>query len=326
MPTAFITGIGGQDGAYLSALLIRNGYRVFGSLRSRTDDFSCALSHFGLKESVQLVAVDLEDEAHIGAALRRIQPDEIYHLASQSSLAVSFEKPVLTGEINGMATAKLLEATRREVPRARLLFTSSCDVFGHVQTWPQDESTPLRPRSPYGAAKAYGHFMTQTYREAYGLHASCAILYNHESPLRLPHFVTRKITLAAARIKMGLQSHLTLGNLDVERDWGFAGDTVVAMHLMLQQKTPDDYIIATGEKHSLREFVDIAFDSVGLEAADYLQTDPHLLRPIDERALVGDPGKARRVLGWQATVSFPQLIALMVEADLKLVAQSTCLV
>ncbi len=322
MPTAFITGIGGQDGAYLSSLLIRKGYRIYGSLRGAASDFPVSLIQSGLQNSVHLTPLDLNDEFQICDVFQRVQPDEIYHLASQSSIALSFDKPVATGEINGMATARLLEATRRAAPRARLLFTSSCDVFGHVQQWPQDETTPLRPRSPYGAAKAYGHFMTQTYREAYGMHASCAILYNHESPLRSPHFVTRKVTLAVARIKMGLQDHLMLGNLDVERDWGFAGDYVSAMHLMLQQETPDDYIIATGQKHSLREFVDLAFNSVGLDAAEYVRIDPNLLRPIDEHALVGNPEKARLRLGWKATVSFSELISLLVDADLKRVTEN----
>ncbi|PQV65205.1 GDPmannose 4,6-dehydratase [Abditibacterium utsteinense] len=322
MPTAFITGIGGQDGVYLASLLVGKGYQVFGSLRGQSLDFPSSLIQSGLQKAVHLLPLDLTNQAQICDVLQKIQPDEIYHLASQSSIALSFQKPVDTGETNAMTTARLLEATRRAAPRARLLYPSSCDVFGHVQHWPQDESTPLLPRSPYGASKAYSHFLTQTYREAYGLHASCAILYNHESPLRSPHFVTRKVTSAVARIKMGLQDHLTLGNLDVERDWGFAGDYVAAMHLMLQQETPDDYVIATGKKHSLREFVHLAFDAVGLKAEDYVRIDPSLLRPIDEHALVGNPGKANRI-GWQARISFPQLISLLVEADLKAVTQST---
>lgn len=319
MRTAFITGIAGQDGTYLAKLLRERGYTIYGTVRPTTTEFPASLEGFDLRHDVQLIPLDFGDEAALHQALERSQPDEIYHLASQSSIGRSFNEPALTSEVNAQFTARLLEATRQIVPEARFLFASSCDIFGPAKEFPQIESTPISPRSPYGAAKAYGQFLSLTYRTAYNLHTSSAILYNHESPLRPPTFVTRKITLAVARIKQGLQHELVLGNLEVKRDWGYAADYVEGMHLMLQQDEADDYILATGEMHSLREFVDLAFDSVGLHAEDYLRIDPSLLRPVDESAMVGNPGKAEQRLGWRARVTFEELIPFLVESDLKYV-------
>lgn len=325
MRTAFITGIAGQDGAYLARLLRDHGYTVYGTVRPDMVSYPSTLAALGLEEEVELLPLDFCDEKALRRTMERAAPDEIYHLASQSSIGRSFNEPVLTCEVNALFTARLLEATRQIAPQARFLFASSCDIFGHVSEFPQTEATPVSPRSPYGSAKAYGHFLSLTYRNAYNLHTSCAIMYNHESPLRPPSFVTRKITLGVARIKEGLQDELVLGNLDVKRDWGFAGDYVEALHLMLQQEKGDDYILATGQMRSLRQFVDLAFSSVGLHAEDYVRIDPALLRLVDESALVGNPCKAEQRLGWRSKIKFEELVPFLVEADLEYVQRGLAL-
>ena len=332
MPSALITGITGQDGAYLSKLLLGKGYQVWGTVRSDTartgvtrevsaqrDGLALAptLCALGIAEQVRLIGVDYGEINSLARAIDLAQPDEVYNLAAQSSVARSFEAPTETGEVTALGVARLLHALREVRPQARFYQASSSEMFGKARETPQTEATPFYPRSPYGAAKVYAHCMAVNYREAYGIHASCGILYNHESPLRGERFVTRKITSAAARIKAGLQDSLSLGDLDVWRDWGFAGDYVVAMHLMLQQDEPDDYIIATGRSSSLRDFVRLSFECVGLDFERYVRTDASLLRPSEVLEVAGDNAKAARQLGWKPTMSFEQLIAFLVEAEEK---------
>jgi GDPmannose 4,6-dehydratase len=317
MPKAFITGITGQDGAYLTQLLLDQGYAVVGTSRDPLASPDSALAVLGLLDEVKIVQADLMDVNPIISLLQEEAPDEVYHLASQSSIGRSFQAPLQTGEINGLGTARLLEAVRLAAPQARFVLASSADIFGHPRDFPQNEQTRICPVSPYGAGKAYAHFLTGVYRESYGLHASSAIMYNHESPFRPPHFVSRKITMGAARIKLGLQQELALGNLEIRRDWGFAGDYMHALSAMAQQVAPDDYIIATGKCHALKEFVKLAFAAVDLDYEDYVRVDSQFIRPVDEEALVGDPSKAKQQLKWQATVTFPQLVESMVLADLK---------
>jgi GDPmannose 4,6-dehydratase len=272
-----------------------------------------------IQEHVELVPGDLHDEASLINVLRENRPDEVYNLAAQSFVQTSFTQPVLTGETTALGVTRLLDAIRIVDPEIRFYQASSSEMFGKVVEVPQKESTPLYPRSPYGVAKVYGHWITINYRESYGLHASSGMLFNHESPRRGIEFVTRKITHAVARIKLGLQEQLALGNLDAQRDWGFAGDYVRAMWLMLQQDQPDDYVIATGETHEVREFCQLAFAHAGLNYEDHVVMDERFMRPAEVDLLVGDPTKAKTVLGWELKVSFPELVAMMVEADLELV-------
>jgi len=311
---ALITGITGQDGSYLAELLLDKGYDVHGMVRRSSTETFQRLEH--IRDDITLHTGDLLDLRSLVDVYRAVEPDEIYNLAAMSFVAASWNQPVLTAEFTAVGVTKALEAMREVAPDARLYQASSSEMFGKVLEVPQTETTPFYPRSPYGVAKVYGHFITVNYRESYGLHASCGILFNHESPRRGLEFVTRKVTHAAASIKLGLQDELALGNLDAERDWGYARDYVEAMWLMLQQEEPDDYVIATGEKHTVRELVDVAFDRVGLDPADYVRIDPRFLRPAEVEELVGDPSKARTQLGWEPRTSFEELVALMVDADL----------
>ena len=314
---ALITGITGQDGSYLAELLLQEGYEVIGMFRRASAMNFDRITP--IQEHVELVPGDLHDEASLINVLRENRPDEVYNLAAQSFVQTSFTQPVLTGETTALGVTRLLDAIRIVDPEIRFYQASSSEMFGKVVEVPQRETTPLYPRSPYGVAKVYGHWITINYRESYGLHASSGMLFNHESPRRGIEFVTRKITHAVARIKLGLQDELRLGNLDAQRDWGFAGDYVRAMWLMLQQDTPDDYVIATGETHAVREFCELAFGHVGLNYEDHVVVDEKFFRPAEVDLLVGDPTKAKTKLGWELQVSFPQLVQMMVEADLELV-------
>jgi GDPmannose 4,6-dehydratase len=314
---ALITGITGQDGSYLAELLLQEGYEVIGMVRrASTMNFDRIIP---IQDHVELVPGDLHDEASLIHVLQEHRPDEVYNLAAQSFVQTSFTQPVLTGEATALGVTRLLDAIRIVDPAIRFYQASSSEMFGKVVEVPQKESTPFYPRSPYGVAKVYGHWITVNYRESYGLHASSGMLFNHESPRRGIEFVTRKITHAVARIKLGVQEQLPLGNLDAQRDWGFAGDYVRAMYLMLQQDTPDDYVIATGETHTVRRFCELAFGHVGLNYEDHVVIDERFFRPAEVDLLVGDPTKAKTVLGWELQVDFPSLVSMMVEADLELV-------
>jgi len=320
---ALITGITGQDGSYLSELLISKGYEVHGIIR-RSSSFNTEridhLYHDPHEKTVRLVLHygDLTDGSSLRSIISQIQPTEIYNLGAQSHVRVSFDQPVYTVETDALGTMVLLEAIRDACPKARYYQAGSSEMFGKVRETPQKETTPFYPRSPYGCAKVFSHWQTVNYREAYGLFASNGILFNHESPRRGETFVTRKITRAATRIKEGLQDALYLGNLEAKRDWGFAGDYVEAMWLMLQQDEPDDFVIATGETHSVREFAEAAFSILGLDWERYIRLDPRYLRPAEVDLLLGDNTKARKVLSWSPRVGFRQLVAMIVEADWKL--------
>jgi GDPmannose 4,6-dehydratase len=311
---ALITGITGQDGSYLADLLLEKGYEVHGMVRRSSTETFQRLEH--IRDRITLHSGDLLDQRSLVDVFRAVEPHEIYNLAAMSFVAASWNQPVLTAEFTAVGVTRMLEAMREAAPEARFYQASSSEMFGKVLEVPQTESTPFYPRSPYGVAKVYGHFITVNYRESYGLHASSGILFNHESPRRGLEFVTRKVTHAVAAIKLGLQTELALGNLDAERDWGYARDYVEAMWLMLQQDEPDDYVIATGAKHTVRELVDVAFERVGLDPADYVRIDPRFLRPAEVEELVGDPAKARTQLGWEPRTSFHELVTLMVDADL----------
>jgi GDPmannose 4,6-dehydratase len=316
---ALITGITGQDGSYLAEFLLDQGYEVHGMVRrSSTEKFERIEQ---IRDRLTLHQGDLLDQRSLVDALRAARPDEIYNLAAMSFVAASWVQPTLTAEFSGMGVTRILEAMREACPAARFYQASSSEMFGKVREVPQNESTPFYPRSPYGVAKAYGHFITVNYRESYGLHATSGLLFNHESPRRGLEFVTRKITWHAAAIRNGLASELRLGNLDAERDWGFAGDYVRAMWLMLQQDEPDDYVIATGIAHSVRDCLEVAFDHAGLEINHHVVVDPSLRRPAEVEHLVGDASKARRVLGWEPEVSFEELIRMMVDHDLALLSR-----
>ncbi len=315
---ALVTGISGQDGSYLAELLLEKGYRVFGTVRRSSSDNLQRIQH--LLREVELLHADLLDEQSLIAMLRRVRPHEVYNLAAQSYVPLSWEQPILTAEFNAVGVARLLEAIRFVDPTIRFYQASSSEMFGQAVEVPQNEDTPFRPRSPYGVAKTYGHYITVNYRESYGLFACSGILFNHESPRRGKEFVSRKITDGVARIKLGLASELRLGNLSARRDWGYAKDYVRAMWLMLQQDRPDDYVVATGEAHSVEDFARLAFAHVGLNWRNFVRVDPALFRPAEVDRLIGDATKARRELGWQPTVRFPELVALMVEADLEAVA------
>jgi GDPmannose 4,6-dehydratase len=314
MRTALITGITGQDGSYLAELLLEKGYRVIGIVRrSSTTPFD-RIEH--LVDRVELVSADLLDQTSLTDVVHDSKPDEIYNLAAQSFVAASWTQPVLTGEFTALGVTRMLEAMKKAAPKARFYQASSSEMFGMVQETPQRETTPFYPRSPYGVAKVYGHWITVNYRESYDLYAVSGILFNHESPRRGTEFVTRKVTDAVARIKLGHQKELRLGNLDSRRDWGYAGDYVEAMWLMLQEKEPDDYVIATGEMHTVRELCEIAFTHAGLDWQKYVVQDKRFFRPAEVDLLVGDSAKAQKKLGWKPKVSFSELVTMMVDADL----------
>jgi GDPmannose 4,6-dehydratase len=311
---ALITGITGQDGSYLAELLLDKGYEVFGMTRRASTENLERIDH--LLDKVTLIQGDLLDPHSLAAALRESEPREVYNLAAQSFVPTSWNQPVLTAEFTAVGVTRMLEAIRAVDPQIRVYQASSSEMYGKVREVPQNELTPFHPRSPYGVAKVYGHYITVNYRESYGLFAVSGILFNHESPRRGLEFVTRKISDGVARIKLGLADELRLGNLDAKRDWGYAGDYVGAMWLMLQQDESEDYVIATGEEHSVREFVEIAFDHAGVDWERHVVTDPRFLRPAEVDHLVGDYSKARAQLGWEPTVSFRELVEMMVEADL----------
>lgn len=315
--TALITGITGQDGSYLAELLLEKGYKVYGLIRRTSYINDRRIEH--LMNSIELLEGDLLDQTSLYSAAKVAKPDEIYNLAAQSFVQTSWQQPALTGEYTALGVTKMLEAARLLDKPVRFYQASSSEMFGKVVEVPQKETTPFYPRSPYGVAKVYGHWITVNYRESYNMFAVSGILFNHEGPRRGLEFVTRKITNAVARIKLGLQDELRLGNLDARRDWGFAGDYVKAMWLMLQQPEPDDYVIATGETHAVREFVELAFNHVGIKDWEkYVKLDPRYFRPAEVDLLVGDPTKAKEKLGWEPEVSFPELVAMMVEADIEL--------
>jgi GDPmannose 4,6-dehydratase len=316
--SALITGITGQDGSYLAELLLERGYDVHGMVRRSSTEKFDRIEH--LRDRVTLHQGDLLDQRSLVDALRASRPDEIYNLAAMSFVAVSWIQPTLTAEFTGTGVTRMLEAMREVCPEARFYQASSSEMYGKVREVPQTELTPFYPRSPYGVAKAYGHFITVNYRESYNLHATSGILFNHESPRRGLEFVTRKITWHAAAIKLGLADKLQLGNLDAERDWGYAKDYVEAMWLMLQQDTAEDYVIATGVAHSVQKCLEIAFDQAGLEIGDHVSIDDSLKRPAEVDHLIGDRSKASRDLGWEPQTSFEQLIRLMVDADLRLLS------
>ena len=322
MPSALITGITGQDGSYLAELLLEKGYTVHGMVRRASTENFERIHH--LRNRINLHQADLLDQLSIIDLIKTTKPSEIYNLAAQSFVPTSWNQPVLTGEFTAIGVTRMLEAIRLLDPKGiRFYQASSSEMFGKVQEVPQKESTPLYPRSPYGVAKVYGHWITINYRESFDMFACSGILFNHESERRGKEFVTRKVTDGVARIKLGKQKKLKLGNLDARRDWGFAGDYVEAMWLMLQQDKPDDYVVATGDTHPVRELVDLAFGHVGLKWEDHVEIDPAFFRPAEVDLLVGDPSKAKAKLGWSPKVSFPQLVARMVDADLKRVAAET---
>ncbi len=317
---ALITGVTGQDGSYLAEFLLEQGYTVIGMVRrSSTVNFE-RMAH--IQDKLELVAGDLLDEVSLINMLRDHRPHEVYNLAAQSFVQTSFSQPVFTGETTALGVTRLLDAIRLVDPEIRFYQASSSEMFGKVQEVPQRETTPLYPRSPYGVAKVYGHWITVNYRESYDLHASSGILFNHESPRRGLEFVTRKVTNGVARIALGLDDKLALGNLDAQRDWGFAGDYVRAMWLMLQQDTPGDFVVSTGETHEVRELCRLAFAAADLDWEQHVVTDEKFLRPAEVDLLVGDPTRAHEVLGWHRDVDFPGLVTMMVEADMELVRKS----
>jgi GDPmannose 4,6-dehydratase len=313
VPTALITGITGQDGSYLAELLLEKGYRVVGMVRRASTENFERIAH--VRNRLELRQADLLDQLSLIDLLRDVRPDEIYNLAAQSFVPTSWAQPVLTAEFDAVGVTRLLEAVRLVARDARFYQASSSEMFGRALEVPQRETTPFYPRSPYGVAKVYGHYITVNYRESYGVFACSGILFNHESPRRGREFVTRKISDGVARIKLGLASELRLGNLAARRDWGFAGDYVDAMWRMLQQPTGDDYVVASGQAHSVQDAAELAFACVGLDWRQYVREDASLLRPAEVDQLIGDAEKARRVLGWTPRVSFPELVRMMVEAD-----------
>ena len=315
MKTALVTGITGQDGSYLAELLLKEGYRVVGMTRRSSTDVHERIEH--IVDDIEIVSGDLLDQSSMTSIVASVKPDEIYNLAAQSFVPTSWSQPVLTGEFTALGVTRILEAIRHTDPKIRFYQASSSEMFGKVQAVPQNEETPFYPRSPYGVAKVYGHWITVNYRESYNLFAVSGILFNHESERRGKEFVTRKISDGVARIKLGLAKELALGNLDAQRDWGFAGDYVRAMWLMLQQDAPDDYVISTGRTHYVREFVRIAFEAAGLGNYEpFVKVDPRFIRPAEVDLLIGDPSKARNQLNWEPKVTFEELVQRMVEADL----------
>lgn len=311
---ALITGITGQDGSYLAEFLLQKGYKVYGTVRRSSHDSFGRIAH--IRDQVELLQADLLDQVSLTEALQVAKPDEVYNLAAQSFVQTSWAQPVLTAEFTATGVTRILESVRSVCPKAKFYQASSSEMFGQVTEVPQTETTRFHPRSPYGVAKAYGHHITVNYRESYGLFTVSGILFNHESPRRGIEFVTRKITDAAARIKLGLAKELRLGNLEAKRDWGFAGDYVKAMWMMLQQKEPKDYLVATGEAHSVREFAQIAFKCVGLNYEDYVTIDQQFMRPAEVDHLLGDPARAKKDLGWKREVLFEEMVEMMVKADL----------
>ncbi len=310
-----ITGITGQDGSYLAELLIEKGYDVYGLVRRLSTPNISRIDH--ILDKIALVEGDLTDQSSLNSAMKDVQPDEVYNLAAQSFVGTSWNQPVLTGDVTGMGAVRLLESVRHFCKDARVYQASSSEMFGKVQEMPQSESTKFYPRSPYGCAKVYAYWMCINYRESYDMHVSNGILFNHESPRRGLEFVTRKITDGAAKIYHGLSRELRLGNLEAKRDWGYAGDYVKAMWLMLQREKPDDFVIATGESHPVKEFVELAFNEIGLDWKDYVKVDPKFFRPAEVEYLVGDYSKARGVLGWEPEVKFEELVKMMVRADVE---------
>ena len=320
MKRALVTGITGQDGSYLAELLIEKGYEVWGVVRRASTENATRIAH--LRDRLTLVQADLLDQRSLIDAVERAQPDEVYNLAAMTFVPTSWQQPVLTAEFDALGVVRILEAIRQVRPTARFYQASSSEMFGRVREVPQSEATPFYPRSPYGVAKVYGHHITVNYRESYGLFACSGILFNHESPRRGKEFVTRKVTDGVARIHLGLQPELRLGNLEARRDWGFAGDYVEAMWLMLQQAEPDDYVVATGESHTVAELAELAFRHVGLDWKQHVQEDPSLKRPAEVDLLVGDATKARAKLGWKPRVSFAELVGMMVDADIARLRQA----
>jgi GDPmannose 4,6-dehydratase len=317
MKTALITGITGQDGSYLAELLLEKGYKVYGLVRRSSTVTFERIEH--IQDRLELLSADLSDQNSLFYALEASQPHEVYNLAAQSFVQTSWTQPVLTGDVTGLGVTRMLEAIRifDRSRNIRFYQASSSEMFGKVMEVPQREETPFYPRSPYGVAKVYGHWATVNYRESYGMYAVSGILFNHESPRRGLEFVTRKVTDGVARIKLGLADELRLGNLDAQRDWGFAGDYVRAMWLMLQQERPDDYVVATGETHTVQKLVETAFGAVGLDWREHVKQDPRFMRPAEVDLLVGDPAKARDELGWEPQVGFDALVRMMVDADLE---------
>jgi GDPmannose 4,6-dehydratase len=318
---ALITGITGQDGSYLAELLLEKGYEVIGVVRRASTESFERIDH--IRDKLTLVQADLLDQLSIVTVIDEYRPQEVYNLAAQSFVPTSWVQPVLTGEFDALGVTKVLEAIRLVDKKIKFYQASSSEMFGRVHEVPQKETTPFYPRSPYGVAKVYGHFITVNYRESYGIHASSGILFNHESPRRGLEFVTRKITDGAVRIKLGLAKNLALGNLDAKRDWGFAGDYVRAMWLMLQQPHPDNYVVATGKTHSVQDFVKLAFSALDLDYREYVTTDPRFVRPAEVDLLLGDASHAKRTLGWEPSVSFDGLVKMMVVADLKRLSGAT---
>lgn len=316
MPTALITGVTGQDGSYLAELLLERGYRVVGMVRRTSTLNFHRIAH--IQDKLDLVPGDLSDQVSLIHILEDYKPEEVYNLAAQSFVQTSWNQPVFTGDVTALGVTRVLDAIRIVNPKIRMYQASSSEMFGKVVEVPQRETTPFYPRSPYGVAKVYGHWITVNYRESYNLHATSGILFNHESPRRGLEFVTRKISHQAARIKLGLTDELRLGNLDARRDWGFAGDYVHAMWLMMQRDTPDDYVVATGETHSVEQFLDVAFGHLDLDWKDFVVQDERFMRPAEVDLLVGDPSKAGRELGWEPSVSFTGLVKMMVDADMEL--------
>jgi GDPmannose 4,6-dehydratase len=319
MPTAIITGITGQDGSYLADFLLEKGYEVVGMVRRSSTVTFGRIEH--IQNDIDIIQGDLHDQSSLVSLIEEYKPDEVYNLAAQSFVPTSWKQPVLTGEVTALGVTRILEAIRLVKPDIRFYQASSSEMFGKVREVPQTELTPFYPRSPYGVAKVYGHWITVNYRESYDLFACSGILFNHESPRRGLEFVTRKITNGVARIKLGLADELRIGNLEARRDWGFAGDYVEAMWLMLQQDTPDDYVVCTGTTHSVREFCEAAFEHVGLNYLDYVVQDPRFYRPAEVDLLVGDPRKARAALSWEPRISFEDLVSMMVDADLGLLGK-----
>lgn len=312
---ALITGITGQDGSYLAEFLLSKGYKVYGLVRRASVERFDNINH--IRDKITIVQGDLTDQNSLNFIIKEINPDEVYNLGAQSFVPTSWNQPILTADVTALGVTRLLEAIRLNNPKIKFYQASSSEMFGKVPETPQNEKTPFYPRSPYGVAKVYGHFITVNYRESYNIFACSGILFNHESPRRGLEFVTRKVTYAVARIKLGLQKELKMGNLDAKRDWGFAGDYVQAMWLMMQQEKPDDYVIATGEMHSVRELIEIAFNYVGLDYKNYVIIDPRFLRPAEVEMLCGNAAKAHTALEWKPTVNFKQLVEMMVENDLK---------
>ena len=312
---ALITGVSGQDGSYLAELLLSKGYEVWGIVRRLSAENYERIEH--IRDQITLVQGDLLDQSSLAAALTESEPDEVYNLAAQSFVPTSWTQPVLTAEFTSVGVTRLLEAIRQVNPHVRFYQASSSEMYGKVREVPQGEDTPFYPRSPYGVAKVYGHFITVNYRESYDMHCTSGILFNHESPRRGLEFVTRKVSNGVARIKLGLQTELAMGNLEAQRDWGFAGDYVEAMWLMLQQDEPDDYVIATGETHSVERLVEVAFSHAGLDWHDHVKMDERFVRPAEVDLLIGDRAKAENELGWTPTVGFEQLVQMMVDADLE---------